>query len=206
MIRRLLPLLALALAACASSPPHYYTLVPPADARAAPADAPFEFELAPVGVPAQVDRPQLVLRTGASDLGVLDGERWIAPLPDELRSALSLDLVDALGAADASGQPASGRPRLRVRVDLRRFDSGPGAVVRLDAAWSVRMGAGGPLASCASAIDEPATSADPAALVAAHQRALARLATQIAAAARPLLAGRAPTCPSAPAGPAVRPG
>lgn len=194
--RFLMPaMLALGLAACASAPMHYYTLVPPADATAAPATAPFQFELLPVGVPAQVDQPQLVVRQGGQGVAVLDGERWIAPLPDEVRAALSADLARALGAQDASGLPASGQPRLRIRVDLRRFDSVPGAYALVEAVWSVRSLQGGGTASCASRLREPVGDGY-AALVQGHQQALAALAAQIAGVARAAAAGGMPACPA----------
>ena len=74
---RRLAVAALALAGCASAPPlHYYTLVAPAgEAPAVAAPGPLQFELLPVGVPAEVDRPQLVVRRGAQGVRVLDGER-----------------------------------------------------------------------------------------------------------------------------------
>lgn len=120
---------ALVLAACGGSAPvRYYTLVPAADAYAptatqsaiTPSAAPFQFELLPVGVPAQVDQPQLVVRQGGQGVAVLDGERWIAPLGDEVRGALSADLARQLHTQDVSGLPAGARPVLRIKVDLLR--------------------------------------------------------------------------------------
>src|SRR6185312_11842720 len=77
---------ALGLAGCASAPLHYYTLMTPAGSTAgnAAAPAPYPFELLPVGVPAQVDVPQLVVREGGQGVQPLDGQRWIAPLGDEV--------------------------------------------------------------------------------------------------------------------------
>ncbi|MGN6282396.1 MAG: PqiC family protein, partial [Frateuria sp.] len=54
--------LALGLAACASEPARYYTLLAPAPAEAGMTpSASFNFELMPVGIPAQVDQPPLVI-------------------------------------------------------------------------------------------------------------------------------------------------
>lgn len=205
MIRgHLLPGVAAALlAACASAPLHYYTLVAPADESAgglvapAPLAAPsLPFELLPVGVPAQVDQPQLVVREGGQGVALLGGERWIAPLGDEVRSALSADLARELRSADVSGLPGNGKPLLRIKLDLRRFDSAPGSYALIEAAWSVRLlhGAQPATLACTSRVSEAVGPGYPA-LVQGHQRALARLAEQIAGVARALGAGQAAACP-----------
>lgn len=189
--------LALALAACASAPLHYYTLVPPAAGTPARGAAPLRFELLPVGIPAQVDQPQLVVRQGGQDMAVLEGERWIAPLGDELRAALSAGLARELGGQDVSGLPGGGDAVLRIKLDVRRFESWPGRYALVEAAWSVRpLKAGdGAVLACASTVREPVDGQGYPALVQAHQRAVARLAADIAAAARPFAAGQAARCP-----------
>ena len=188
--------LALGLAACASAPIRYYTLVPPAtEVPLAGTAAAFQFELLPVGIPVQVDQPQLVVRQGGQGIALLGGERWIAPLADEVRGALSADLARNLHTEDVSGMPASGEPRLRIKVDLRRFDSVPGSYALIDAAWSVRALAGTSTLTCTSHISETVgTGFD--ALVQGHQQALAQLAAQIARVAAPLAAGEPARCPA----------
>lgn len=192
--------MALGLAGCASAPLHYYTLVAPPDSLVpmAAKPAPYPFELLPVSVPAQVDVPQLVVREGGQGMLLLDGQRWIAPLGDEIRGALAADLARALGAPDMSGLPGNGQPRLRIKLDVRRFESVPGNHALIDAAWSVRLvgGSGGQDAlACSSRISEPvAVGYD--ALVAGHQQALAALAARIATMARAYEAGQSPACPA----------
>lgn len=200
------PGLALALAACASAPLHYYTLVAPAaevaGAPGTPATASgpsLPFELLPVGVPAQVDQPQLVVRSGGQGVAPLDGERWIAPLDDEVRSALSADLARELDNQDVSGLPDSGKPLLRVKLDLRRFDSQPGSYALIEGAWSVRVlhaPHAGALACTSRIMERVGPGYD--ALVQGHQRAIGRLAAQIAVAARALGNGQPAACPASP--------
>lgn len=189
----------LGLAGCASAPLHYYTLMSPAGGTAAAAaPAPYPFELLPVTVPAQVDVPQLVVREGGQGMLPLEGQRWIAPLGDEVRGALAADLARALGVSDMSGLPGNGQPRLRVTLDVRRFESVPGDHALIDAAWSLRLvgGSGGQDAlTCSSRISEP-VAAGYDALVAGHQQALATLAGRIATTARAYEAGRVPACPA----------
>jgi uncharacterized lipoprotein YmbA len=192
----------LALAACASAPLHYYTLMAPADAPvdgAVPdAVAPsLSFQLLPVSVPPQVDQPQLVVREGGQGVALLGSERWIAPLGDEVRGALSADLARALHSQDVSDLPASDAPLLRIKLDLRRFDSQPGSYALIEGTWSVRLLHGthpGALA-CTSRVSIPVGPGYPA-LVQGHQRAIARLADQIAAAGRLLGHGGTPACPA----------
>jgi uncharacterized protein len=187
--------LALGLAGCASEPAHYYTLLAPAPVEAGTASpAPFDFELMPVGIPAQVDQPQLVIRQGGQGVAPLSGERWIAPLADEVQAALSADLSRSLHARDASGMPGGAKPRLRIKVDLRRFDSAPGDYALVDAAWSVRQLQGDAMLACTSQVREP-VGAGYDALVEGHQHALARLAQEIAQVAGPVAAGQSPACP-----------
>jgi uncharacterized lipoprotein YmbA len=207
MIRTAIRLLAagavLALAACASAPLHYYTLIAPADASAggsmgpAAAASSLPFELLPVGVPAQVDQPQLVVREGGQGIVPVDSERWIAPLGDEVRGALSADLARELHSQDVSGMPGNDKPVLRIKLDLRRFDSAPGGYALIEGAWSVRLlhGDHPAVLACTSRVSE---SVGPGygALVQGHQRALGELAGQSATAARALGNGQAPACPA----------
>lgn len=195
---------AMALAGCASAPMRYYTLMPPAAepavAPAAAADqgaAGLPFELLPVSVPAQVDVPQLVLREGGQSVAMLEGERWIAPLGSEVRGALSADLARQLHSQDVSGLPGNQRPLLQIKLDLRRFDSQLGGYALIEASWSVRVlhAAHGGALACSSRVQETVGPGYDA-LVQGHQRALARLAAQIAGAARALGRDEVPTCPA----------
>jgi uncharacterized lipoprotein YmbA len=197
----------LALTACASAPLHYYTLIAPAGSMAPSGEAagasgsnrlPLPFELLPVSVPAQVDQPQLVVREGGQGVALLDGERWIAPLADEVRGALSADLARELRSQDVSGLPANDKPLLRIKLDLRRFDSQPGGYALIEGNWSVRMLHGGGHAgalACSSRISETVGPGYDA-LVQGHQRAIEQLAGQIAAAAYSLESGQVAACPA----------
>lgn len=191
--------LGLLLAGCASAPLHYYTLVAPAGgSEPVAAASPLSFELMPVNVPAQVDQPQLVVREGGQGVALLGSERWIAPLADEVRGALSADLVRQLHGADLSGMAVGEKPRLRIKLDVRRFDSAPGAYALIDAAWSVRAAAGDSPAAlaCTTRVREAVGPGYPA-LVQGHQRAIAQIAAQIATAARALADGQKAACPAA---------
>jgi uncharacterized protein len=190
--------LAVALGACGSAPPtHYYTLVPPAggDATAAASAAPFQFELLPVTIPAQVDLPQMVVRQGGQGVAMLQGQRWIAPLGDEVRGALSADLTRGFRAQDVTGLPSQGPSMVRIKVDVRRFDSVPGSYAYLDAAWSVRPLKGGDPLACTSRISETVGEGYDA-LVQGHPPALQQLAGQIGSVAGAMASGQSARCPA----------
>ncbi|PLY99979.1 hypothetical protein CY652_23470 [Burkholderia sp. WAC0059] len=177
----------LALGACASAPVHYYTLVSPAtDSAVARQPAPFAIDVLPVGIPALLDQQPLVLRQGDSDVAVLDNERWAAPLGDEVRTALSAELVHRLGVQDVTGlaRPA-GKSVLTVKLQVRRLDAWPGHGVQLEADWSLGFAGNADTAhlTCHSRLQE-ATSGGYADLVRAQQRVVVRLADQIASNAR----------------------
>lgn len=184
------------LGACASTvSTHYHTLLDAsAQANAASASATLLIDVQPVGVPAQVDRPQLVVRDGGGVLP-LEQERWIAPLADEARAALSADLSRELATTDIAGQPRPpGAKVLGIKVDLRRFESMPGAYAAIDAVWSLGINDAkfAPLV-CASSAREAAGQGYEE-LVRAHRQALAAIASRIASAARTYAAAGKGAC------------
>jgi uncharacterized lipoprotein YmbA len=177
------------LCGCAQpAPTRFHTLLP--DWQAGPgaprAGAP-GWSLGELRVPVQVDRPQLVLLSGDGTLAVVERERWLAPLGDELRAALEQDLQRALGPPDA-GPPAE---RWEIDVEVRRFESALGAEARLEAQWTLgRGGAAGEGPVCRLRVAQPAPGEVPA-LAAAHRAALARLAEAIAESLRARAGGGA---------------
>jgi uncharacterized lipoprotein YmbA len=93
------------LSGCASTPIHYHTLASPSLVMSPHLPpVPFLIDVMAVGVPVQIDQPQWVVRLGTNSVGVLEGERWGAPLSDELRSALSAELTQRLNTQDISGR------------------------------------------------------------------------------------------------------
>jgi hypothetical protein len=187
LVRLCLPAVLAGLTACASAPVHYHTLLAPVEQDAAAAEpAPFLIDVLPVGVPVQVDQPQLVVRQGAGGVAVLDGERWAGPLADEVRAALSAVLARRLATQDVAGLTRPGdSPAIRIKVQVRRLDLWPGRRVQLDADWSLGMAdePGNARLACRASLDAPAPGGYPE-LVLAQQRLLAELADRIGADAR----------------------
>lgn len=189
-------LVATALGGCASTPDtRFYTLLGPAPS-AADAAAAFAIEVLPVSVPGQVDVPQLVVRRSGGELSLVESRQWVAPLGHELRAALADRLTRTLGTQDVYRLAVvPGLPVWRIKVDVTRFDSELGRYALLDAGWSIGGTGKGARLTCATQVRE-AVGADYEALVGGHQRALVKLADQIAATVRQLAAGAAPVCPA----------
>ncbi|MFT3964069.1 membrane integrity-associated transporter subunit PqiC [Propionivibrio sp.] len=188
----------LALGACASAPVHYHTLLPVLENRTTAGQPPsgFAIDVLAVGIPAQLDQPQLVVRQGPTGVAVLDGERWAGPLGEEVRNALSAELVHRLQTRDVAGlaKPAN-KPVLRLKVQIRRLDAWPGSKVSLDADWA--LGFAGEAADarlvCSGQFEAAAAGGYPE-LVLGQQRLVAALAERIAADARNWERSRAAAC------------
>ncbi len=175
----------------------FHTLMPAPTALTADAPLPSAgpvaeiWEVLPVSVPVQVDQPPWVVRLPDDSLAVLEHERWIAPLADELRAALAEQLRQTLPPA-AMGVAAAA-PRWRVAVDVLRFESLPGRLARLDAQWLLRSSQGSTALRCQASLSQAAPGGYTA-LAAAHRAAVAQLGLTIAAALVALERGDSPTC------------
>ncbi|TDN58948.1 PqiC family protein [Paraburkholderia sp. BL10I2N1] len=188
--------LLLGLAACASEPVHYHTLLAPSAGTSPQQPVDFLIDVLSVGIPSNLDQAQLVVRQGTNGVTVLDGERWASPLGDEVHGALSAELTQRLGTQNIAGLPQpSGKPVMRIKVQIRRFDAWPGQRVQLDANWS--LGLAGDAANsrlvCSGHFDEPA-DVSYSGMVTAQQRAIAVLAARIDADARRWERSRNPGC------------
>ena len=74
----------------------------PVSARTSAAPA-WLIEVAPIDVPPQVAKNQLVVQTGPTQVQVLEQERWASLPGDEIRRALSTSLTQQLGTIDVYG-------------------------------------------------------------------------------------------------------
>lgn len=175
--------LAFVLTACASSPVHYYTMLPPAPHESAGQQpASLLVDVLPVDVPSQIDQSALVVRDGDSGVTVLDSERWASPLGDEIRGALSSELAVLLHTQDVAGMPTqSAKPVLKVKVQIRRFDAWPSKQVQLVADWELCLpGSSG--SECVVRTDrfDEVAAGSYAELASAGQLAVKELANRIA--------------------------
>lgn len=176
--------LVFSLTGCSSTPPvNYHTLLTPSPKTTTSVEpANFLIDVLPVGMPAQLDQSQLIVRHNQSGISVLDGERWNGALSDEFRSALSAGLSSYLNTQDSSGLALStAKPTLRIKVQVRRFDAWPNQQAQLEADWSLGF-ANKPNDErllCNSQLKQSAVGGY-AELVQAQQRLVTALATEIA--------------------------
>ena len=175
-----------ALAGCASSPAHFYTL----SATAPPSSAASKIAVAvgPVSIPADVDRPQIVVSTSANQVSVDDFNRWASPLQDNLSRVIAEDLVALLGTPRVTlfPQTLGADPDYRVQIEIRNFESVPGKSAALDAVWTVRRTRDGKTETGRTSARETVDGTGYDALAAAHSRGVARLSRDIAEVVRTL--------------------
>jgi uncharacterized lipoprotein YmbA len=184
-----------ALAACSSPSSRFYTLgadstagsVAPVSARTSAAPA-WLIEVAPIDVPPQVSKNQLVVQTGPTQVKVLEEERWASLPGDEIRRALSTSLTQQLNTIDVYGTAyPDGTPVYRVSMNVQRFESWPGSHALIDAVWSVRAVRSTAVMTCRSVVSEPVSGGYDA-LVEGHRRALQEISAQVASAVQAMAA------------------
>lgn len=175
-----------ALAGCASSPAHFYTLS--ATAPAGTAASKIAVAVGPVSVPAAVDRPQIVVSTSANQVAVDDFNRWAAPLQDNLARVIAENLVALLGTPRVTlfPQTLGAEADYRVQIEVRNFESVPGKSAALDAVWTVRRTRDGKTETGRTSARENVDGDGYEALAAAHSRGVARLSRDIADVVRKL--------------------
>lgn len=170
------------LAACGSVPvERFYTLnAPPPGQGAAPAA--YSVVLGPVELPDMVDRPQLVVRTSANRVAVLEHQRWAESLKTAIPRVVAANLGAQLGGVTVAvrGDAAGRQARYRVAVHITQLDSEVDHAVTLDATWSLRGQEGTALRTGTTHVREATQGPGYDALVAAHERALVRLSADLA--------------------------
>jgi hypothetical protein len=193
MMRRLAALttlcaLAALAAGCGSTPPsRFYTLSGDTATPAATSSI-LSIVVGPVSVPAAVDRPEIVVSTGANQVALDEFNRWASPLGDNISRVVAENLVGLLGAPRVTlfPQTLSADADVRVAIEVQRFESTPGESTMLDAVWAVRRTKDGKSETGRTTARETVPQKSYDVLVAAHSRAVARLSRDIAAAVRAL--------------------
>ena len=190
-------------AGCGVAPPRFHSLLPLGPAPVASglpsttAAALPRWEQLPVTVPVQVEQPQMVVRMPDDTIALLEEDRWIAPVADEIRAAVSLRIAQQLADADASAgarTPAADGPRWLLAIEVQRFDSAVGRQARLEAVWSLRRtDAAAPALRCRSVLAQTVGAGVPA-LAAAQRGLVAQLGAAMANATQAALAGAVLGC------------
>jgi uncharacterized lipoprotein YmbA len=176
---------ALIVGCASSSPTRFYTLssvTPPAAAS----PAIYSVSVGPVSLPAVIDRPQIVVRTGPNQIFIEEFDRWASPLKGDIARVVKENLISMLETQQVSvfAQSTAAGASYRVAIDILRFDSEPGIAATLDALWTVSSAKDTQSRSGRTTLTEPTQGGDYAALVSAHSRAVGRLSADIAATIR----------------------
>ncbi|WP_213302671.1 PqiC family protein [Paraburkholderia sacchari] len=173
----------LAGAGCRSSSPTFYVMHGDAQRTDPPARATMNIVVSPVTVPDIVDRPQIVTRGAGNRIELNEFARWAEPLRTNIARVIAADLGQRLATARVSlfEAGASAASAWHVRVDVVSIDSVPGEAVTIDAQWSVRPPGNGAPVLGQTVAREAVDGRDYGALVAAHERALGVISTDIAA-------------------------
>jgi uncharacterized lipoprotein YmbA len=188
-------LAAVALAACATSPPSRFFTLSGAPAPASPTST-LSIVVGPVTLPAVVDRPEIVVTVAENEVWLDEFNRWASPLADAVAIAVAENLAARLATARATPLVQSAvEADYRVGIEVQRFESAPGSYALLDAAFTVRRLSDGRTATGRTTARETPGDKTYEALAAAHSRAMSRLAADIAAVTR-ALAAQAPQAPA----------
>lgn len=178
--------LALLLAGCGRSAPiSYYQLAPiSAETRDGSMAAPeLVIGIGPVRLQEHLDRPQLILRTGASRLHLADRHRWAEPLATNIAWVLRDNLAALLGTEHLLLHPWERTTPLthQVSLEILRCEGGEDGAAHLAVLWTITDRNGKELLPPRrSHYRVPPVTADEEGLAEALSKALAQLSGDIA--------------------------
>jgi uncharacterized protein len=168
---------------CTSAPVRYYTLTPTPDKTLPGSQTTLAIDVRVVHTPPQLNRSELMVRTGPTEVTLLENERWASPLKDEIKDAVRLELQRSFGRKSGLHTAFA---KLMLDIDVHRFEAELGQYVLLEASWSATLFATGQSSSgprattCTFQADEK-IHAGSAAVVEGYQREVAALADAIVA-------------------------
>lgn len=133
-----------ALTGCAATPPsRFYVLGPVAsDPTVIPAASAPAIGVGPVNLPDYLDRPQIVVRSGAYELRYDETHRWAENLQDNVSSVLAENLA-RLVPTDQVARFPWGRATavdFQVVANISRFDAEANGTVVLSVRWKLYRG------------------------------------------------------------------
>jgi len=169
---------------CTSAPVRYYTLTPPPDKTLPASETTLAIDVRVVHTPQQLKRSELMVRTGPTEVTLLENERWVSPVNDEIKDAVRLQLQRRLGRMTGL-RPAF--TRLTLDIDVQHLEAELGRYALLEASWSATSSVtgqrsnGARAAICTFHADEKIHNGY-AGMVEGYQREIAALADAIVAA------------------------
>jgi uncharacterized lipoprotein YmbA len=169
--------------ACTSAPVRYYTLTPPPDKTLPASQISLAIDVRVVHTPPQLNRSGLMVRTGPTEVTLLENERWASPVNDEIKEALRLELQRRLDRMTGL-RPAF--TKLTLDIDVQHLEAELGQYALLEASWSATLSATGQRSNGAGATTCPFQADEKihtgyAGIVEGYQREIAALADAIVA-------------------------
>jgi uncharacterized lipoprotein YmbA len=168
---------------CTSAPVRYYTLTPPPDKPLPALETTLAIDVRVVHTPPQLNRSELMVRTGPTEVTLLENERWASPVNDEIKDAVRLELQRRLDRLSGL-RPAS--TKLTLDIDVQHLEAELGRYALLEASWSATSSAtgqrsnGARATACTFRADEK-IQVGYAGIVEGYQREVAALADAIVA-------------------------
>jgi uncharacterized lipoprotein YmbA len=168
---------------CTSAPVRYYTLTPPPDKTLPALETNFAIDVRVVHAPPQLNRSELMVRTGPTEVTLLENERWVSRVNDEIKDALRLELQRRFSRMTGF-HPAF--TKLTLDIDVRRLEAELGQYALLEVYWSATLSStgqrstGARATTCTFQADEKIHPGY-AGMVEGYQREIAALAEGIVA-------------------------
>ena len=171
---------------CSSAPVRYYTLTPPPDKTLPASETTLSIDVRIIHTPPQLNRSELMVRTGPTEVTLLENERWVSPVNDEIKDAVRLELQRRLSRMTGL-RPAF--TKLTLDIDVQHLEAELGRYALLEASWSATSSAtgqrsnGARATACTFRADEKLQPGY-AGMVEGYQREIAALADVIVAVMR----------------------
>lgn len=191
--------LMLLLVGCTSPKSTYYTLNPTPISQLTSGAKELRVMVGPVTLPAQVDRPQLVLQDGDNEVQVYEYRRWAGSLKGDASNVIASNLAKERQISNVWNFSQSTQTNFdyQVLIDVQSLDSRSGDRVVLDVLWTIKPASKSQSGSKTQArnpdlevkskaimgrslVREPVTDSGFDALVAAQSRAFAKVGREIA--------------------------
>jgi uncharacterized protein len=137
---------ALIFSACGSPPKDRFYVLRGADAPPAAGNGAYTLAITSVSVPDLVDRPQLVVYQGASQVQIVEHERWAEPLKTSVAGVIARDLRAQLPDVRIAVYPEASvmDANCRLSVDVQRLELRRKESATVDALWSLKCMDGKP--------------------------------------------------------------
>jgi uncharacterized lipoprotein YmbA len=177
-------------AGCASPATEFYTLssIPVVERPPRMAGPSVSIVFDPVTIPELVDRTQIVSKKTENRVYIDDFAEWADPLESQIARVLAVDLAQLIPESTVSTSPLhADDDTYRVSIDVQTFDSEMGQSVTIAISWSVKSPAPRKRITGRTVVRELVSAPGYEALVKAHSRALASVATDIATATRSMM-------------------